>query len=100
MNVTILVPPNLRSAMDGRETVELGVPATSGVGEVMEVLLQLYPKLRAHLANERKASTSQLHLFLPEQAGGWRGASRAGLRDGQRLYLFAASPKRISAEVV
>lgn len=99
MNVTILVPPSLKSAMDGRQSVDLGVPATAGIGDVMEVLFKLYPRLRAHLASERKGSQQQLHVFLGDQAG-VDPRRRMGLREGQKLYLFASAPRRLAAEVV
>lgn len=99
MNVTVHVPPSLREAVDGRAALELGVPSTAGVGDVLETLLKLYPKLRRFLVTERAGGQNQLHVFLAEQAVSDADRPRSGLREGQRLYLFASSPRRVSGEV-
>ncbi len=83
MNVTVLVPSSLRSAVDGKRRVELGVPAGSGVGEVLQTLLTLYPKLARVLATERQHGRQGLTLFY-EEAG-----LRRGRREHARVWLFA-----------
>ena len=62
MNVTVLVPSTLRAAVDGKHKLDLGVPAGAGVGEVLQTLLTLYPKLRAAMANETKPRRQQRQL--------------------------------------
>ncbi len=83
MNVTVLVPSSLRAALDGKRRVELGVPAGSGVGEVLQTLLTLYPKLARVLASERQHGKQGLTLFY-EEAG-----TRKGRREHARVWLFA-----------
>ena len=83
MNVTVLVPSTLRSAVDGKHKLDLGVPAGAGVGEVLQTLLTLYPKLRSALASETRPRRQQLTVvFEPRPA--LRGA-----REGVRVWLFA-----------
>jgi hypothetical protein len=89
MNVTVMVPPALASAVEGRHRLELGIPPSSTVGDVLETLFKLYPKLAQHVANERKAEHQQMNLLLL--------LNKAGLREGQTLYLFASLPKRLSS---
>ena len=84
MNVTVLVPSTLRAAVDGKHKLDLGVPAGAGVGEVLQTLLTLYPKLRAAMANETRPRRQQLTVvFEPRPPA--RGA-----REGVRVWLFAA----------
>ncbi len=85
MNVTVLIPSSLRGALDGKRRVELGVPAGSGVGEVLQTLLTLYPKLARVLATERRQGRQGLTLFYEE------GATRRGRRENARVWLFAPS---------
>lgn len=54
MNVTVLIPRPLQPACEGRARVELGVPAASSVGDVLQALMALYPGLRAFVANEKR----------------------------------------------
>ena len=93
LNVTVVVPPTLRGAMDGRKQVQLGVPPHADVGDVLETLLKLYPKLMHHVASDRKVVTSTLTLFLGEQGAQDLASRRTGLREGTRLYLSAGVPK-------
>ena len=84
MNVTVLVPSTLRSAVDGKHKLDLGVPAGAGVGEVLQTLLTLYPKLRSAMASEMRLRRQQLTVVFEP-----RSALRGG-RDGIRVWLFAA----------
>jgi hypothetical protein len=90
MNVTVLVPNSLKSALDGKRRVELGVPAGSGVGEVLQTLLTLYPKLARVVATERQHGRQGLTLFFEE------AETRHGRRQHARVWLFApaAEPAR------
>lgn len=86
MNVTLMISPTLRPAVDGRESIELGVPRSANVGDVLETLLTLYPKLARFLASERRGSViSGIHLMV-------RGGHPDKLHEGERLYLTAARP--------
>jgi molybdopterin converting factor small subunit len=85
VNVTVLVPSSLRYALEGKRRVELGVPAGSGVGEVLQTLLTLYPKLVRVVATERQHGRQGLTLFF-EEAG-----MRHGRREHARVWLFAPS---------
>ncbi len=90
MNVTVLIPSSLKSALDGKRRVELGVPAGSGVGEVLQTLLTLYPKLARMVATEREHGRPGLTLFFEE------ATTRHGRREHARVWLFApvAEPAR------
>jgi len=84
VNVTVLVPSTLRSAVDGKQKLDLGVPAGSGVGEVLQTLLTLYPKLRAAMASETRPRRQQMTVVVEP------GSVLRGARDGVRVWLFAA----------
>ena len=84
MNVTVLIPSTLRSAVDGKHKLDLGVPAGAGVGEVLQTLLTLYPKLRSAMASDTRLRRQQLTVVVEP-----RSVAR-GLRDGIRVWLFAA----------
>ena len=88
-----MVPDSLRSAVDGRRTLELGVPPTADLGDVVQALMALYPKLAAHLPSDRKNSRAQLNIFLSERASYDLAHHLGGLREGQVLYLFASGAK-------
>ncbi|HEY1909134.1 MAG TPA: hypothetical protein VGG91_24030 [Myxococcaceae bacterium] len=83
MNVTVLVPSTLRSAVDGKHKLDLGVPAGADVGEVLQTLLTLYPKLRAAMASETRPRRQQLTVVVEPRPAG------RGSRDGVRVWLFA-----------
>lgn len=85
MNVTVLVPSTLRAAVDGKHKLDLGVPAGAGVGEVLQTLLTLYPKLRGAMASETRLRRQQLTVVV-ESRPPLRGA-----REGVRVWLFAAA---------
>jgi hypothetical protein len=87
VNVTVLIPSSLKSALDGKRRVELGVPAGSGVGEVLQTLLTLYPKLARVVATEREHGRAGLTLFFEE------AATRHGRREHARVWLFAPMPE-------
>jgi len=84
VNVTVLVPSTLRAAVDGKHKLDLGVPAGAGVGEVLQTLFTLYPKLRSALHNETKPRRQQLTVVV-EPRPALRGA-----REAVRVWLFAA----------
>ena len=73
--------------MDGRRKVELGVPATADVGDVVQSLLSLYPKLRNHLSSDGRSVRNGLQVFVwPEGDQGPRNQ----MREGQKLMVVAA----------
>ncbi|MBE2251167.1 MAG: hypothetical protein IAE78_16625 [Myxococcus sp.] len=76
MNVTVIIPRSLQSACEGRAKIELGVPPTSDIADVLHTLMALYPGLKAFVANERRP---QKQHFAVAQAG-------------RKLFLFTASP--------
>jgi len=85
VTVTVLVPVSLRAALDGKPRVELGVPPGAGVGEVLQALLTLYPKLARRVASERRAGRPGLTLFFQD------AETRGGRREHARMWLFAPS---------
>lgn len=91
MNVTVLVPSTLRSAVDGKQKLDLGVPAGAGVGEVLQTLLTLYPKLRSAMASETRPRRQQLTVVVEPRP------VHRGQRDGVRVWLFAPAGSAESA---
>lgn len=92
LDIIVVVAPSLRGAFEGRRTVNLGLPATAGVGEVVETLLKLYPRTRNLLAGDWKSPSGQyLHLALDERASQELAQGGGGLAAGQKVYLFALS---------
>ena len=88
----MVVPPPLRPVFDGRREVSLGVPASSGVGDVFEVLLSLYPRLRPLLAGDTPATGGfYVQLALSEQGLAELASGGTGLSLGGRLVLFILS---------
>jgi hypothetical protein len=84
VNVTVLIPSTLRAAVDGKHKLDLGVPAGAGVGEVLQTLLTLYPKLRGAMASDTRPRRQQLTVVF-ESRPPLRGA-----RESLRVWLFAA----------
>jgi len=89
LNVTVVVPLALRPAVEGRAQLQLGVPPTADVGDVLQTLLRLYPKLTQHVASDHKVVTSAMTLYLQEDGALDLASRRTGLRHGARLYLSA-----------
>ncbi len=89
MNVTVMVPPALHQAVGGRAQLELGVPATADVGDVLSTLITLYPKLAAALPSDRKAGHGHLGVVVQEHLGRDVIGTRP-MEDGQRVFLFGA----------
>lgn len=75
MNVTVIIPRLLQAACEGRAKIELGVPPTSDVADVLQTLMSLYPGLRAFVSNERRPMKQHFAVALA----------------GKKLFLFAAS---------
>lgn len=90
LTITVHVADTVRGAVEGRRKLELGLPSTANVGELMETLVRLYPRLQILWASERKESPQGLHLLLAERAILDLARRGSGLRDGDRVYL--ASP--------
>ncbi len=92
LDVNVVIPPPLRPLFDGRREVSLGVPGQSSVGDVLETLLTLYPRLRQHLAGDRPATGGfYVHLALDSHALEELAAGGTGLSTGRRLHLFLLS---------
>jgi hypothetical protein len=75
MNVTVMIPRALQAACEGRARIELGVPPSSSVGDVVQTLMALYPGLRAFVANEKRPLRQ--HFGVAQQ--------------GRMLYLFTST---------
>ena len=54
MNVTIISPRTLQAACEGRAKIELGVPPSSDLADIITTLMSLYPGLKAFVANEKR----------------------------------------------
>jgi hypothetical protein len=91
LNVTVLVAEALRAAVDGRVRLDLGVPPHSGVADVLETLLKLYPKLARHLASDRLGAAVTLTVWPSSSstAGGAVGGETMGQSSVLTVYLGA-----------
>jgi hypothetical protein len=75
MNITVMIPRGLQAACEGRARIELGVPPTSSVGDVVQTLMALYPGLRAFVASESRPMRQ--HFAVAQQ--------------GRMIFLFTRS---------
>lgn len=92
LDIIVVVPPPFRPIFEGRREVSLSMPATAGVGEVVEALLSLYPRMSQHLAGDRPARGGQfLQLALDEDSARELAGGGTGLSAGRRLVLFSLS---------
>jgi sulfur-carrier protein len=90
-DVTVVLAPALRGAFEGRREVNLGLPASAGVGEVLESLFQLYPRAWQYLLGEGRGTGLYLHIALDERASEELARGGGGLSAGLKLYFFALS---------
>jgi hypothetical protein len=83
--------------VEGKVKLSLGLPATADVGDLLEALFTLYPKLKVHVASDQ-GSTQAQHLNLYSAESGTRDISaRSRLKDGQTLYLSVPQAKRLAS---
>lgn len=78
MNITVIIPKPLQPACEGRSKIELGVPPTSDVADILTTLISLYPGLQAWVANEKRPLRQHF------------GVARVG----QKVILFATTSSR------
>lgn len=90
LSVTVHVARTIRGAFEGRRKVELGLPPAADVGDLVQALARLYPRLVALWTSEHRASLSGVRILLGERALLDLSRRGSGLRDGDRVYL--ASP--------
>ncbi|MFT3709680.1 MAG: hypothetical protein QM817_18795 [Archangium sp.] len=72
MNITIIIPRPLQPACEGKAKIELGVPPTSDLADILTTLMSLYPGLKAFVANEKRPLKQHF------------GVAQAG----QKIFLF------------
>ncbi len=77
MNITVIIPRTLQAACEGRAKIELGVPPSSDLGEIITTLMTLYPGLKAFVANEKRPMKQHF------------GVARAG----QKVFLFTSTAR-------
>ena len=94
MNVVVMVPKALKAAVEGRVKLSLGLPPNADVGDLLDTLFTLYPKLKLHVASENGAKAQHLSLYLSGE-GAKDISWRSRLREGQTLYLSAPQAKRL-----
>ncbi len=75
MNITVIIPRTLQAACEGRARIELGVPASSDVADILTTLMTLYPGLRAFVANEKRPLRQHFGVA----------------RSGSKVYLFTST---------
>lgn len=78
MNITVIIPRTLQAACEGRAKIDLGVPATSDVADIITTLITLYPGLRAFVASERRPLRQHFGVA----------------RSGTKLFLFTSTAAR------
>jgi hypothetical protein len=86
LTVTVHVPGLLRNAVEGRRKLNLGLPPSADLGDLVQALLTLYPKLRAHVAQEHSERPGKLKVQM-------NVLSDARMR---RVYLVAGHPRRLA----
>ncbi len=92
VSVTLVASRHLRPALEGRERVELGLPHSATLVDVLETLFQMYPKLGRFLASERRPLRCALQLMVDERSG--RALAEGnGMQEGDRVYLSAPAPR-------
>lgn len=72
MNITVIIPRPLQPACEGRAKIELGVPPTSDLADILTTLMALYPGLKAFVANEKRPLKQHFGVA----------------RSGQKVFLF------------
>ena len=86
MTVTVHVPAPLRNAVEGRRKLNLGLPPAADLGDLVQALLTLYPKLLAHVPQDRKAmpdgQTVQMKVLADPRM--------------RRVYLVADPARRLA----
>ncbi len=92
MTITVHVPPPLLAAFEGRNRIDLGVPANASLGDVLQAVFSLYPRLATFMAHERSGATMELSVLLAPGVDSFR------LRDGERLFLVARQPRRLAGQ--
>ena len=75
MNITVIIPRTLQAACEGRAKIDLGVPATSDLADIITTLMNLYPGLKAFVANEKRPLKQHF------------GVARAGAK----VFLFTST---------
>lgn len=75
MNITVIIPRTLQAACEGRARIELGVPPTSDVADIITTLMALYPGLKAFVANEKRPLKQHF------------GVARSGMK----VFLFTST---------
>jgi hypothetical protein len=97
VNVTVMVPRVLRAAFEGRIKVNLGLPATADVGDLLEALFKLYPKLKQHVASDHQGNQGQHLSLYSSEAGSTDISWLARLKEGQTLYLSVPPARRLAS---
>lgn len=100
MNVTVIVSELLQGAVEGRTSLNLGLPPRATLPDVVETLLKLYPKLQAHLAGDRKHALPKIHVFSSEESMVELARGRSGLKDGATVYFCGVSGARVPNDAV
>jgi hypothetical protein len=91
LNVSVHIAPQLQGATEGRSRLEIGLPAGAGLGELLESLFALYPKLREFLAHEgARPAGQELSILLS------REVDTLWLRPEEPVYLVASRSRRLT----
>jgi hypothetical protein len=75
MDITVIIPRTLQAACEGKANIKLAVPPTTDVADIITTLMQLYPGLKAFVANEKRPLKQHF------------GVARAGAK----IYLFTST---------
>jgi hypothetical protein len=99
MNIVVEIAPPLIGAVEGRRRLELGIPPNSDVGDLLDTLLKLYPKLLQHVSSDARKGGSGLNIFWANRPSG-QLPMRPRLLEGEKLYLCAPATKRVAEGIV
>jgi hypothetical protein len=84
VNVTVIIPRTLQGACEGRARIELGVPPSSDLADIIQTLMSLYPGLKAFVANEKRPMKQHF------------GVAQAG----RKVFLFTSTGTSSSSKLV
>jgi molybdopterin converting factor small subunit len=86
LTVTVHIPAPLRNAVEGRRKLNLGLPPSADVGDLVQALLTLYPKLRAHVSQDLRAMPDGQKVQMKVLADPRM----------RKVYLVADQPRRLA----
>lgn len=90
MNVTVVLPAQLRDLAEGRDSVVLDDErrSTSTVGEALDALRRRYPAVYDRLLTERRELRPHVNVFVGREDIRWSGGLTTPLPDGSEVVIL------------